>query len=57
MIPGVSDRVLVLDFGRIIAQGIPAEVQSNPDVIKAYLGEEFSIRTTDDMSIPADNSR
>jgi ABC-type lipopolysaccharide export system ATPase subunit len=54
---GIADRVLVLDFGRIIAQGVPAEVQANPDVIKAYLGEEFSIRTTDDMSIPADNSR
>jgi branched-chain amino acid transport system ATP-binding protein len=57
LVMGIADRVLVLDFGRIIAQGIPAEVQSNPDVIKAYLGEEFSIRTTDDMSIPADNSR
>ncbi|HEX6479541.1 MAG TPA: ABC transporter ATP-binding protein [Ktedonobacteraceae bacterium] len=57
LVMGIADRVLVLDFGRIIAQGVPAEVQSNPDVIKAYLGEEFSIRTTDDMSIPADNSR
>ena len=57
LVMGIADRVLVLDFGRIIAQGIPAEVQANPDVIKAYLGEEFSIRTTDDMSIPADNSR
>ena len=57
LVMGIADRVLVLDFGRIIAQGIPAEVQSNPDVIKAYLGEEFSIRTTDDMSITADNSR
>jgi branched-chain amino acid transport system ATP-binding protein len=57
LVMGIADRVLVLDFGRIIAQGIPVEVQSNSDVIKAYLGEEFSIRTTDDMSIPADNSR
>jgi branched-chain amino acid transport system ATP-binding protein len=57
LVMGIADRVLVLDFGRIIAQGVPAEVQANPDVIKAYLGEEFSIRTTDDMSIPADNSR
>jgi len=36
----ISDRVAVLDFGRKIAEGKPSEVKSNPDVIKAYLGEE-----------------
>jgi branched-chain amino acid transport system ATP-binding protein len=35
----VSDKVVVLDFGKRIAEGPPAEVRRNPDVIKAYLGE------------------
>jgi branched-chain amino acid transport system ATP-binding protein len=39
MVMGVADRVLVLDFGRVIAQGTPTEVQANPEVIRAYLGE------------------
>ena len=42
LVMDIADRVMVVDFGRQIATGPPSEVQRNPDVIKAYLGEEYA---------------
>ena len=38
LVMDISDRVYVIDFGRMIAAGTPGEVQDNPDVVTAYLG-------------------
>jgi branched-chain amino acid transport system ATP-binding protein len=39
----LADRVLVLDFGAPVAIGTPAEVQRDPNVVRAYLGEEHAV--------------
>jgi branched-chain amino acid transport system ATP-binding protein len=42
MVMKLSHRVLVLEAGRLIAEGEPAEIVRRPEVIKAYLGERYA---------------
>ena len=51
-IMGISDRVLVLHFGKKIAEGAPREVIERPEVVEAYLGERFARRVRGERTSP-----
>ena len=38
LVMSISERVVALNFGRLVAQGTPAEVREHPELVKAYLG-------------------